>query len=387
MVDNPLYPRILQTPKASFFLFGPRGVGKSTWAKTHFVDAHRVDLLDESLYQSLLADPALFAAELRGLEPGSWVIVDEIQRLPSLLNEVHRFIEERKLRFVLLGSSARKLKVAGTNLLGGRALRKIMYPLLPEELGNDFDLKEVLRFGSLPVVWRSADRKEALNAYVQLYLREEIKSEALVRNLPGFARFLPIAGLFHGQMINVSNIARDAGIARTTVAGYLDILEDTLLTCRLPAFEGRLRVRERRHPKLYWIDPGLARGVKRQLGPVAAEERGPLFEGWVLNLLRAYAQRDEIYDEVYYWASAHGGNVEVDFLLQRGNDYMAIEAKSSQKYSSSHLVGLRAIADLPRVVKRVLVYTGNRALTSQEGILIWPAEKFADAVATRTLWP
>ena len=160
-------------------------------------------------------------------------MVDEVQRLPGLLNEVHRFIEERRLRFALLGSSARKLRAAGVNLLGGRALWREMFPLTPEELGEDFDLDRTLEVGALPLVLDSDSPQETLRAYVQLYLREEIKGEALVRNLPGFARFLPVAGLFHGQLVNVSGIARDAGVARTTVEGYLGVLEDTLLVRRL----------------------------------------------------------------------------------------------------------------------------------------------------------
>jgi predicted AAA+ superfamily ATPase len=216
-MDTTSYPRILTSPKGSFFVFGPRGSGKSTWIRSAFPRAHRVDLLDEALYQSYLADIGAFAAELRVLPPGSVVVVDEVQRLPALLNEVHRHIEDRRLRFVLCGSSARKLKTAGTNLLAGRAVRRSLHPFLPEELGKDFDLDEALRYGTLPVIWTAPDRGEALTAYAQLYLKEEIQAEALVRNLPGFARFLPVAALFHGEVINVSGISRDAGAARTTV--------------------------------------------------------------------------------------------------------------------------------------------------------------------------
>ncbi|MEX0972427.1 MAG: AAA family ATPase, partial [Solirubrobacterales bacterium] len=206
--------RIYRLPHGSFFLFGLRGVGKSTWIRSQLPQAYKFDLLDEGLYQELLADPEPFAGALRRLDRESWVVVDEVQRLPGLLNEVHRFIEERGLRFALLGSSARKLRAAGVNLLGGRALWREMFPLTPEELGDDFDLDRTLEIGALPLVLGSDSPSETLRAYVQLYLREEIKGEALVRNLPGFARFLPVAGLFHGQLVNVSGIARDAGVAR-----------------------------------------------------------------------------------------------------------------------------------------------------------------------------
>ncbi len=387
MVSTPIYPRLLKPPRGSFFLFGVRGVGKSTWAKSSLREARRVDLLDEGLHHRFLADASLFAAELMDLRRGQWVIVDEVQRIPSLLNDVHRLIEERGLRFALLGSSARKLKSAGTNLLAGRAAWNTMFPLVPEELGDDFSLDEVLGYGSIPLAWNSADKRKALEAYVQLYLREEIRAEALVRNLPGFVRFLPIAALFHGQVINVAGIARDAGTARTTVAGYLDILEDTLLAARLSAYEARLRVRERKHPKLYWVDPGLVRAVKRQLGPLAGEERGALLEGWVFTLLRTYAEERELYDEIFYWSPPAGSATEVDFLLRRGREFLAIEVKSSARFSSALTSGLRAISELPHLVRRVLVFTGPRPLVTPDGIEAWPVRRFLDALSSGKLWP
>ena len=381
-----LYDRITRRTKTSFFLFGPRGVGKSTWARQELGGALHIDLLDEGLYQRLLGNPSLFAGMVQATPETDWVVVDEIQRIPNLLNDVHRLIEDRGQRFGLLGSSAKKLKTAGTNLLAGRALWMMMFPLLPEELGADFDLEQVLHFGSIALIWCAGEPKDTLESYVQLFLREEIKAEALVRNLPGFVRFLPIAGLFHGQSINVSAIARDSGTARTTVAGYLDILEDTLLARRLPAFEARLRVRERTHSKLYWVDPGLVRAVKRQLGPVAIEERGPLFEGYIHTVLQAYAHERELYDEVFYWSPQARG-LEVDFLLRRGKELLAIEVKASATFSRSQLRGLKAIGDLEGVVRRVLVYTGPDELRVAEGIEVWPVGRFFDALENDTLWP
>lgn len=352
-----------------------------------FPDAYFVDLLDESRYQTLLANPALLAAELRDLPPTRPVVLDEVQRVPSLLNEVHRAIETSRRKFMLLGSSARRLKTATTNLLAGRAIVATMYPFVPAELGEDFDLQRVLRFGSIPVVWQAEDARSTLDAYVQLYVREEIKGEALVRNLPAFLRFLPVAALFHGQVINVAGLARDSATARTTVEGYLEILQDTLLATLLPAFEPRLRVRERRHPKLYWVDPGLVRASKRHHGPVASEERGALLEGWIFTVLRAHNAESNLFEEVCYWAPLQAHQTEVDFLLRRGSEYLAVEIKSQPRYSRPLLSGLQAIADLPRLARRVLVYLGDQRLRTEDGIEVWPLRVFLDAIANGKLWP
>jgi uncharacterized protein len=381
------YHRLLTPPKGSFFLFGVRGAGKSTWAREQFPEAHVVDLLDESRYQALLADPGLLAMELRTLPARRVVVLDEVQRVPALLNEVHRAIEGERRRFVLLGSSARRFKTATTNLLAGRAALRTLHPLVPAELGRDFELQRVLRFGSIPLVWQASDPRAALEAYVQLYVREEIRAEALVRNLPAFLRFLPVAALFHGQIVNVAGLARDAAAARTTVEGYLGILEDTLLATLLPAFEPRLRARERRHPKLYWVDPGLVRAAKRQFGPVATEERGPLLEGWVLTLLRAHNELSTLFEEASYWAPLQARQTEVDFLLRRGREYLALEVKAQSRFSSPQLSGLRAIADLPHIARRVLVYLGERRLKTEDGIEVWPLDFLLEQLAEDSLWP
>ncbi|MCX6872304.1 MAG: DUF4143 domain-containing protein [Verrucomicrobia bacterium] len=382
------YARLLQPPAQSFFLFGMRGVGKSTWSRQVFPDAHRFDLLDEGLFQSYLRDVRLFGRELLPLPAGQTVVVDEVQRLPALLNEVHRFIESHGLRFVLLGSSARKLKQAGTNLLAGRALRRIMVPLLPAELGADFDLTEVLRCGSLPVIWQSTARQESLEAYVQLYLKEEIQAEALVRNLPGFARFLPVAALFHGQVLSVAGLARDAGVARTTVSGYLEILADTYLAWLLPAYEGKLRVKERKHPKLYWADPGVVRAVKREFHPPGEAERGVLLEGWVGGLLKAYGEAGSglglRHDGLFYWAPGAGGT-EVDFLIQRGKEFTAVEVKAKESLSSHDFKGLKAIADLKGLGRRVVVFLGERPFRTEDGIEALPIRSFLDELDGKTL--
>lgn len=378
--------RILKDPDLSFILLGPRGTGRSTWLRATFPDAHWIDLLSEDTYQRLLAHPGLFADELRPLSSGQRVVVDEIQRLPNLLNEVQRFIEEKRLRFILCGSSARKLKRAGVNLLAGRVSRRIMHPFIPEELGKQFNLEKALQFGLLPIVWDSPQKDETLKAYTQFYLKEEIQAEALIRNLPGFARFLPVAALFHGQNINVTNIAQEVGVARTTVAGFLQILEETLLCFRIPAYEAKLRVRERKLPKWYWCDPGLVRAMKRASGNVALEEKGPLFEGLVAQLIRASMDYFGVGDELFYWAPSSKAETEVDFLMVKGEKLIAIEAKSGKNFSESWCKGLRAVASLKGLQRRIIVYPSGPSLQTQDGIEVLPFLSFAEKL-TRNFFP
>lgn len=378
------YVRVLPPPRSSFFLFGARGTGKSTWLRRHFGHARYVDLLDERRYQRLLADPGLFHDELSTLAGGSWVAVDEVQRLPSLLNEVHRLIEGRRLKFALTGSSARKLRRGGVNLLAGRALRRAMFPLTPAEMGDDFVLERALRFGTLPLVVGAEDPAETLEAYVRMYLREEIQAEALVRNLAGFSRFLPVAALFHGQVLNLSAVARDAGVTRSTAQGFFEILQDTLLARTLPAFEGRLRVRERRHPKLYWIDPGIVRAARGRLLPVSAEEAGPLLEGLVHMMLLCEQETFGEIEQLAYWSPAESVRVEVDFIVRRGKELTAIEVKSSPRLRNEELRGLEAVSALPGLRRRILVYGGRERLR-REGIEVLPFSEFARELGERRL--
>jgi len=370
------YPRFFQPPKSSFFLLGMRGVGKSTLIKHSLKNAKTVNLLDEALYQLYLSKPWAFAEDLSLVKPGAWVVVDEIQRLPQLLNEVHRFIEEKKIKFALLGSSARKLRRAGVNLLGGRAVEKWMHPLLPEELGDDFSLDTVLRIGSIPLIWTSGNPKEQLSAYLQLYLKEEIQAEAIVRNLPGFARFLPVAALFHAQVINVEALGRDCGVARSTAEGYLQILEDTLISFQIPAYENKLRVRQRTHPKFYWCDSGIVRAAKKQLEGLAIEEKGALFEGFIAQTLKAYRELGRLdCDQISYW-SAGKNSVEVDFVIQRGKERIAIEAKSGTDPEKKWFAGLSALNDRVKLKRSILVYAGKRKYKSASGVEVLPVEDF-----------
>ena len=370
------YPRLFQVPKTSFFLLGMRGVGKSTLIRDALKESKIINLLDEGLYQTYLSKPQAFAEDLSDVKSGEWVVVDEVQRLPQILNEVHRFIEEKKIKFALLGSSARKLRRAGVNLLGGRALQKFLHPFLPQELGDDFSIDRVLRRGSLPLVWMSEHPEEQLAAYLQLYLKEEIQAEAVVRNLPGFARFLPVAALFHGQVVNVEAMGRDCGVARSTVEGYLQILEDTLVAFQIPAYAKRLRVRQRMHPKLYWTDSGIVRAAKRQLEGLAMEEKGALFEGFIAQFLKSYRELGRLdCDQISYW-SAGKNSVEVDFVLERGKEIIGIETKSGAEPDNKWLAGLSALKESGKLKRALLVYMGKRKYTHRSGAEVLPLQDF-----------
>jgi len=260
-----MYTRLLQPIEAkSFFLFGPRGTGKTTWVKTRFPDAVYLDLLESGLFTRLLADPARLEQYIPRDYSG-FVIIDEVQRVPELLNEVHRLIEARGMKFVLTGSSARKLRRGGYNLLAGRALTYRMYPLTALEMGDDFDAREAAVRGMLPLA-QSSEYAEYLQSYVQTYLEQEILQEGLTRNLAAFSRFLETASFSQGQPLNVASVAREAAVDRKVVEGYFGILKDLLIAYTLPSFTRRAKRRLVAHPKFYFFDPGLYRAI-RPMGP------------------------------------------------------------------------------------------------------------------------
>ena len=383
MIHKKLYDRMITFPKShSFFLFGVRGSGKTSLLKKTFPKAYYIDLLNEKTYQNYLANTGQFYQEASSQAKGSLIIVDEIQRMPWLLNEVHRLIESSSHRFILTGSSARKIRAKGVNLLAGRAGWLNLHPFVPEELGSSFDLQKALKFGLLPVIWSSPDKAFALKAYAQMYLKEEIKAEALVRNLPGFARFLNMASLYHGQVVNMSSIARESAISRDSVRGFFSILEDTLLGFFLPAYSGKIRLRESKRPKFYFIDSGLALALKNPSQLLAKNpDKVMLFEGLVAQILRAYKDYKNLFDEFYYWSPSTAIKIEVDFILQRGQkELIAIEVKFKDQVFSNDLKGLKAIADLSSVKRRILIFLGETKRKTKEGIEIWPFSDFCQAL-------
>ena len=310
--------RQYRLPDHSFFLFGPRGTGKTTWLKHVLPDALWFDLLRTQVVLALSRQPESFRQQVEALPRGRWVVIDEIQRMPALLNEVHALIADRgrAYRFALSGSSARKLKRLDVNLLAGRAINRQFFPLTASELGYDLGVDRVLRFGLLPQIHTESDHSvDVLDAYVANYVREEIQQEALVRNLASFARFLEVAALVNGQVVNVAGIARDAAVARPTVQGYFATLEDTLMGCWLPAWRKRAKVKEVASPKFYLFDPGVARALAGRLRePLDGLERGFLLETWMLHELRAAMASRNLGGQSALLAHPrrHGGGLHLD---------------------------------------------------------------------------
>ncbi|MCK5681768.1 ATP-binding protein, partial [bacterium] len=343
-----MYSRIINIPdNKSFFLFGPRATGKTTWLRHQFPAGLKIDLLESKTYNSLLASPAKLE-ELIPPQFDDWLIIDEIQRVPELLNEVHRLIEERKIKFVLTGSSARKLRARGVNLLAGRALTRFMHPLTVGELGKDFSLTKSLQFGHLPAIFSEPDPRDYLTSYIQTYLREEVQQEGLTRNLQTFARFLEAASFSQASTLNISEVARDCQANRKLVEEYFYILEDLLLAHRIPIFSKRAKRRLGSHPKFFLFDAGVYRAIRPQ-GPLDSPEEidGSALETLVFQELRAVNDLLRLEFELYYWHTSTGH--EVDFILYGKNGLIAIEVKRAAKIRTKDLRGLKLFAkDYPQ---------------------------------------
>ena len=376
-----MFTRALALPARSFFLLGPRGTGKTTWLRQQLPKALWYDLLEDRQLVRLLRDPSELRAEVEALPAGSWVVIDEVQRVPRLLDVVHQVLSgaaRPKVSFALTGSSARKLRRQEVNLLAGRALLRTFFPLTASELEFRLAPSRVLETGLLPTMWTEDDptvRAELLEAYRDTYLTQEIRAEAAVRSLEGFTRFLEVAALMNGQVVNVSSIARDAGVARQTVQSYFEVLTDSLLATWLPAFRPKARVRETAHPKLYCFDPGVARSLARRTRlPLESAERGPLLETWVLHELRAWLQRSGLGGELAYWRTPSG--VEVDFIWSHGKRHVAIEVKASARWRPEDSRGLEALEGELGLDGAVGVYLGDRALKAGK-VEVLPVLEFA----------
>ena len=343
------------------FLFGPRGTGKSTWIRDRFPGVMTYDLLSTNEFMRLSREPGLLFREAETLSPRSWVVIDEVQKVPELLNEVHRLIESRHLKFILSGSSARKLRRGGTNLLAGRAAVHDMFPLTSREMSFDFSVEEALVRGTMPLSVTGEDPLSYLSAYAATYLQEEIRAEALTRNIGGFSRFLEVAARQNGQITNVSAIARDAGVSRQTVQTYFDILVDTLIGYWVNPWKLKTSTKQVSHPKFYLYDAGVARVLSGRLPyPPTLEERGPLLETFLFNEIRAFISYGNLHYPFFFWRSY--GGVEVDFLCETPRGFVAIELKSTRNWQKRHNRGLhRAREELGREsVTCYGVYEGER---------------------------
>lgn len=372
-----MFTRKLLPVRSSSFLLGPRGTGKSTWIRKNYGENSTLyDLLDTSELIRLSREPSLLYRETAHLKPGSWVIIDEIQKVPSLLNEVHRLIEEKKLKFILSGSSARKLKESGTNLLAGRALTYNMFPLVSVEVDFRLELEKQIPFGMLPVAYLASNPKKYLQAYTETYLKEEIRAEALTRNFGNFARFLEIAARQNGQLTNATAIARDAGVARQTVQGYFDILVDTLLGYWLKPWKLKRTTKQVAHPKFYFFDSGVVRALSGRLPyPATPEESAPLFECFMINEIRAFLHYTERDYPLYFWRNSNG--VEVDIILETSNGFVAIEFKYGKRWDKRFNRGMHKLsAALGKGKVRCFgVFMGDRTLLLDD-IVVHPALDF-----------
>jgi len=371
----PYIERILDLPalieKKSHFLFGPRQTGKTSLIRHTLKGVRVYDLLDTSIYLALSQNPGRIGQELTTKD--RLVVIDEIQRLPDLLNEVHRLIETRGIRFLLTGSSARKLRRGGVNLLGGRARTKYLHPLTYKELGDKFDLARAIERGLLPSIYFSDDPRADLQAYAGSYLQEEILAEGATRNLPAFSRFLKVAALCNSQIVNFTNISNDAQVARTTVYEYFEILKDTLILYELPAWRKSKKRKPLASSKYYFFDVGVVSVLQGRKFRPGTPEFGEAFETYLVHELINYS--DYVSGEnLSYWRSTSG--FEVDFII---GDHTAVEVKAKENLSVSDLKPLRALSE-EKKLKRYLCVSLEPRRRRFEDVMVLPYKDFLEAL-------
>jgi predicted AAA+ superfamily ATPase len=374
--------RVLDLPslllKKSHFLFGPRQTGKTSLIRHSLKGVRSYDLLDTSVYLALSQNPGRISQELNPRD--EIVVVDEIQRLPVLLNEIHRLIEERGIRFLLTGSSARKLRRGGVNLLGGRARTKYMHPLTYRELGNQFDLLKAIDRGLLPSIYLSDDPRADLQAYTGSYLQQEIVAEGTTRNIPAFSRFLKVAALCNGTVVNFTNVSNDAQVPRTTVYEYFEILKDTLLLHELPAWRKSKKRKPLASSKYYFFDVGVVATLQGREFRQGTPEFGEAFETYLMHELVSYSNYVSG-EPLSYWRSTSG--FEVDFIL---GDHTAIEVKAKENLSTQDLKPLRALAE-EKKLKRYLCVSLEPRRRKLENLTLLPFREFLEALWSREYSP
>lgn len=368
-------PRYFTPPANHFFLFGPRGTGKTWLTQRCFPEALRVDLLEPETLRSLSARPERLRELIAARPEVLQVVIDEVQKLPELLEVVHLLIEEKQgIQFIFTGSSARKLRRTGVNLLGGRAAQKSLHPFMASELGNQFKLEEALRLGMLPIVRGGKDPEEILRAYNGLYLREEVQMEGLVRNVGSFSRFLEAISFSQAAVLNLANVARECHVNRKTVEGYLEILEDLLLAFRVPIFTRRAKRELAAHPKFFFFDVGVFR-ANRPSGPLdsSSEIDGAALESLVAQHLRAWCDYSDDNHQLYYWQTR--SKVEVDFIIYGKGCFYALEVKNSAHVRPEDLRGLKSFGEDFPESHRWLLYRGRERLL-RDGVLCVPCKEF-----------
>ena len=379
----PIIPRRLDlravVERKSCFLFGPRQTGKSTLIRQQFADCPVWNLLDQTLFLRLSRNPALIRESLADRRGTRIVVIDEIQRMPELLNEVHLLIEEHGIRFLLTGSSARRLRRKGVNLLGGRARSRALHPLLRVELGDRFDLDRALEHGLLPPIFFSESPAEDLAGYAGDYLREEVAAEALVRNIGAFSRFLEVAALAHGELVNFANMANDAQVPASTVREYYEILKDTLIAHEVPAFTDTRRRKAISTSKYYLFDVGVARHLqgRRGLAP-GTSEYGMAFESFIGQEIRAWCDHHR-HPAPRYWRSK--SQFEVDFVFAD----MAVEVKAKAHVGARDLKGVKALRE-EGVCARYVVVSLEPTPRRADGVSILPWADFLDRLWAGA-WP
>ncbi len=374
-----LIHRAFHPPAQSYFLFGPRGVGKSTWVEMQYPEALRIDLLSPDVERQLLAKPESLNNLIKAYK-GSTIIIDEVQRVPAILTVIHQLIEKnKKLQFILTGSNARKLKQAGADLLGGRALKCFLHPFIYDELKESFSMHEALQYGLIPLTWNAPDKYAMLQSYINLYLKEEIQQEGLVRRLDDFARFLEVISFSHGALLNISNIARECEVNRKTVENYIHILEDLLIGYQLPVFSKKAKRELIKSNKFYFFDSGVFNTLRPKGFLDKPEEiGGAALEGLIAQQLRAWLDYQYAGHHLYFWRTK--GDVEVDFIIYGPSIFLAIEVKASRQITLKDTRSLREFKkDYPQA-SLYMLYGGEHAYVEGE-VIIMPCELFLKEMA------
>lgn len=370
-----LIPRLFTSPKYHFFLFGPRGTGKTTWLRQNYPDAIWIDLLEPDVFRSYSAHPERLREIVLAYPEKKTVVVDEIQKVPDLLSVIHVLIEKKlNIQFILTSSSSRKLKRTGVDLLAGRVIKKTLHPFMAVELDRKFSLSNALKQGLLPLVVSAQDSDSVLKTYAALYIQEEVQMEGLVRNIGNFSRFLEAVSFSHGSILNISNVARECEVERKVVEGYITILEDLLLAFRLSVFAKRAKRAVVSHPKFYFFDLGIYRSV-RPSGPLDKPEEieGCALEGLVAQHLVAWNSYRGDKNKIYFWRTAAGS--EIDFVVYGDEVFWAIEVKNTSRIRPEDLRPLNSFkSDYPESTV-YLLYRGKERIM-KNGILCIPCDEF-----------